>query len=85
MVSCMTPTRRVATTSRRRSEAGDTLVEILFAIVVFGMTSVAAFAGFTTLMSTSAQYRSIATIDTVLKTASTEVVAQLQDLSLIHI
>jgi len=75
----MTPTRRVATTSRRRSEAGDTLVEILFAIVVFGMTSVAAFAGFTTLMSTSAQYRSIATIDTVLKTASTEVVAQLQD------
>jgi YVTN family beta-propeller protein len=75
----MTPTRRATTASRRRSEAGDTLVEILFAIVVFSMTSVAAFAGFTTLMSTSAQYRIVATIDTVLKTASTEVVAQLQD------
>jgi hypothetical protein len=79
MVLCMTPTRRATTASRRRSEAGDTLVEILFAIVVFSMTSVAAFAGFATLMSTSAQYRSIATIDTVLKSASTQVVAQLQD------
>ena len=61
---------------RGRSEAGDTLVEVLLAIVVLGLTSVALLAGFGTMISSSAQYRSLATMDTVLRSASQQAVSQ---------
>jgi len=61
---------------RRRSEAGDTLIEVLLAIVVLGLTSVALLAGFATMISSSAEYRSLATIDTVLRSASQQAISQ---------
>ena len=61
---------------RGRSEAGDTLVEVLLAIVVLGLTSVALLAGFGTMISSSAQYRSLATMDTVLRSASQQAISQ---------
>ena len=61
---------------RGRSEAGDTLVEVLLAIVVLGLTSVALLAGFGTIISSSAEYRSLATMDTVLRSASQQAISQ---------
>jgi type II secretory pathway pseudopilin PulG len=40
---------------RRRSEAGDTLIEVLLAIVVLGLTSVALLTAFGTIISSSAE------------------------------
>jgi type II secretory pathway pseudopilin PulG len=49
------------------SEAGDTLVELLIALVVIGITATALLAGFSTSLSASAEHRNLATIDTALK------------------
>jgi type II secretory pathway pseudopilin PulG len=67
--------------SRRQSEAGDTLIEILIAIVVLGVASVALLLAFGTSLNGSATHRSLATFDTVLKTAADEVTSQLQQQS----
>jgi type II secretory pathway pseudopilin PulG len=61
---------------RRRSEAGDTLVEVLLAIVVLGLTSVALLTAFGTMISSSAEYRGLATMDTVLRSASEQAISQ---------
>jgi type II secretory pathway pseudopilin PulG len=61
---------------RRRSEAGDTLVEVLLAIVVLGLTSVALLTAFGTIISSSAEYRGLATMDTVLRSASQQAISQ---------
>jgi len=63
---------------RRRSESGDTLVEVLLAIVILGIASLAVILAFATSISGSAEHRSLATFDTVLRSASEEVVSQLQ-------
>jgi type II secretory pathway pseudopilin PulG len=63
---------------RRGSEAGDTLLEILIAIVVLGLASVALIVGFGTSISSSAEHRNLATFDTILATASQEAIAQIQ-------
>ena len=73
-VECPVPASTPA--DRGRSEAGDTLVEVLLAIVVLGLTSVALLAGFGTMISSSAQYRSLATMDTVLRSASQQAISQ---------
>ena len=52
---------------RDRSESGDTLVELLIAMTVIGLTAVALLSGFSTSLSASAEHRSLASIDTVLK------------------
>ena len=70
------PARASTPADPRRSEAGDTLVEVLLAIVVLGLTSVALLAGFATMISSSAEYRSLATIDTVLRSASQQAISQ---------
>jgi Tfp pilus assembly protein PilV len=61
--------RRIATRGNidRRSEAGDSLIEVLFAIVVIGLTVTAIMAALATSLSASAEHRSLATVDTVLK------------------
>ena len=64
---------------RRRSEAGDTLVEILLTLVVLGLAGIALMTAFATSISASAEHRSLATIDTVLKTASEQAMAQIED------
>lgn len=63
---------------RRRSEAGDTLIEVLLALVVLGLASVALLAAFGTTISSSAEHRSLATMDTVLRSASQEAVSQVE-------
>ncbi len=61
---------------RRRSEAGDTLIEVLLAVVMLGLTSVALLTAFGTIISSSAEYRGLATMDTVLRSASQQAVSQ---------
>ena len=63
----------------RRSEDGDTLIEVLLAIVILGLASVAIITAFATSISSSAEHRSLATFDTVLRSASQEAIAQLQE------
>jgi type II secretory pathway pseudopilin PulG len=63
---------------RRRSEAGDTLLEVLIAIVVLALASVALIVGFGTSISSSAEHRNLATFDTILATTSQEAIAQIQ-------
>ena len=61
-----------------RSEAGDTLIEILFAIVILGIASVALLVAFAASISASAVHRSIATFDTVIRSASQQAISQIQ-------
>jgi type II secretory pathway pseudopilin PulG len=63
---------------RRGSEAGDTLLEILIAIVVLGLASVALIVAFGTSISSSAEHRNLASFDTILATTSQEAIAQIQ-------
>jgi hypothetical protein len=63
---------------RRRSESGDTLVEVLLALVVLGLASVAILLAFSTTISSSAKYQGVTTLDTVLRTAAEEATTQLQ-------
>jgi hypothetical protein len=65
----------------RLSEAGDTLIEVLLAIVVLGMTSVAIIVAFATSISGSAEHRSLATMDTVLRSAAEQAISQIQQQS----
>lgn len=50
----------------RRDEAGDTLIEVLIALAVIGLTAAALLGAFATSISASAEHRRLATIDTVL-------------------
>ncbi len=65
----------------RRSEAGDTLVEVLLAIVILGIASVALLLAFGTSISGSASHRNLATFDTVLRTAAEETTSLMQQQS----
>ncbi|HUZ41829.1 MAG TPA: type II secretion system protein, partial [Acidimicrobiales bacterium] len=62
----------------RFSEEGDTLIEVLIAIVILGMASVALLVSFATSITASGTYRDVATLDTVLRSASEEVITQIQ-------
>jgi hypothetical protein len=62
-----------------RSENGDTLVEVLLALVVLGLASVALIIAFATSLSASAEHRSLATVNTVLATVSQEAIASIQE------
>ena len=63
---------------RRRSEAGDTLVEILITLAVIGIAATAIMLAFATSISGSGSHRNVATMDTMLRTASAEVSAAIQ-------
>ncbi len=62
----------------RSSEAGDTLVEVLLAIVILGIASVAILLAFATSISGSAEHRTQTTADTVLRTAAEKSIALVQ-------
>ncbi|MGH7175669.1 MAG: type IV pilus modification PilV family protein, partial [Minisyncoccia bacterium] len=64
-----------------RGEGGDTLIEVLFALVVLGLASLALIIGFSTSISASARHRKLATEDTVLATATQEVMSAIQNQS----
>jgi type II secretory pathway pseudopilin PulG len=63
---------------KERSEAGDTLVEVLIAMVVLGIAAVAMLLAFGTSISGSSEHTSLTTFDTVLRTASEEATALTQ-------
>jgi trimeric autotransporter adhesin len=62
----------------RRSEAGDTLIEVLLALVILGLASVALLLAFATSIAGSAEHRTLATADTVLRTVAEETISQMQ-------
>lgn len=66
---------------RRRSEAGDTLVEILIALSIIGIAATAILLAFATTISGSGAHRNEVTLDTMLRTASTEVSAAIEQQS----
>ncbi|HEY5112442.1 MAG TPA: prepilin-type N-terminal cleavage/methylation domain-containing protein, partial [Acidimicrobiales bacterium] len=70
--------RRCVRDTTDRSEAGDTLVEVLIALVILGVASVALLVSFATSITASGTYRDVATLDTVLRSASEEVITQIQ-------
>ena len=63
---------------RRRSEVGDTLVEILIALAVIGIAGTAILLAFATSISGSGEHRNLVTLDTMLRTASAEVTSTIQ-------
>lgn len=62
----------------RRSEAGDTLIEILLTVVILGGCAVALITTFGTAISASADYRSLAVNATVLRDVEQATFYQLQ-------
>ena len=72
-------TARTTVPERQRySESGDTLIEVLLALIVLGMASVALIIAFSTSISASAEHRKLANYDTVLATATQETIAAVQ-------
>lgn len=65
----------------QRDEAGDTLVEVLVAIVVLSLCGLALLLTFSTSITASVEHRSLATLDTVLRSASESATAQIQQQS----
>ena len=60
------PDLAAAGTCRVRSEAGETLIEVLLALIILGLASVALLTAFGTDISASAEHRSLANFDTAL-------------------
>ena len=61
-----------------RSEAGDTLVEILIAMVILGISGTAILGAFTTAIAGSGEHRTLATLDTVLRSYAETATYQIQ-------
>ena len=66
---------------RRRSEEGDTLVEVLITIAVISIAAVALLLAFATSISGSGEHRNLVTLDSMLRTASGEVTSAIQQQS----
>jgi trimeric autotransporter adhesin len=62
----------------RDRDAGDTLVEILISVAILGIVGAALIGGFLTAITTSSDYRAVASSDTVLRTAVDTVTSQMQ-------
>lgn len=62
----------------RTDETGDTLIEIVVAVVIIGLTVVALMGVLTTSVTSSAEYRSLASVDTVLKNFADAVKSDVQ-------
>jgi type II secretory pathway pseudopilin PulG len=63
---------------RARGERGDTLIEVLIALLVLGLTALALIIAFSTSISASQRHRDIATANIVLGTASQEALSQIE-------
>ena len=64
-----------------RGQTGDTLIELLIAIVLIATAGLSILTAFSTAIWGSVDYRTIATADTVLRTAAGEAISQLQQQS----
>ena len=62
----------------RWTEAGDTLVEVLLALVVLGLTSVALLIAFGTSISASSEHRTLTNVNTMLTSISQQVISKMQ-------
>ncbi len=74
-------TDSIADNEKDASEAGDTLIEVLFAIVILGIAGVALLTGFATSITSSAQHRQLVSQADSVRAATDEVLAQVQDAS----
>ncbi len=62
----------------RDSESGDTLIEVLLALMILGIAGVALLVGFATAITTSSEHRHLASLDSSVRAASAEAIAQVQ-------
>jgi hypothetical protein len=65
-------------TPRSHSEAGDTLVEVLLALLVLSLASVALIIAFSTSISASAEHRRLVTADLVVGSVSQNAIASIE-------
>lgn len=63
---------------RSRSEAGDTLVEILVALVVIGITAIALLTAFATAITSSSEHRNLANNNIALWSVAETAFSQIQ-------
>ena len=66
------------TAEGRYDERGDTLIEVLLAIVILGIAGVALLTAFATAITASSEHRHLATLDSSVRGASDQVIAQVQ-------
>jgi len=66
------------TTVEHPRDRGDTLLEVLLALLVIGIGAVAILLAFTTTIIGSSEYRTLATVDTVLRSAAESATSQIQ-------
>ena len=70
---------RTSPSSRDRySEDGDTLVEVLAALVVLGIAAMALLFGFATSINASAEHRNLASLDSSVRIAANQAIADVQ-------
>ena len=62
----------------RFTDRGDTLIEVLLALVILGIAGVALLTGFATSITASGTHRNLATLDTSVRTASNEAISEVQ-------
>src|SRR5580698_8274926 len=60
-------------------ERGDTLIEVLVALVVLGITALAIIIAFSTSISASQEHRDLATANIVMANYSQQAIAQIQE------
>ena len=63
---------------RQQGERGETLIEVLLALLVVGIGAVAILLAFTSTIIGSSEYRTLATVDTVLRSAAESATSQIQ-------
>jgi type II secretory pathway pseudopilin PulG len=61
-----------------RSERGDTMIEVLLALIVLGLTSVALIVAFSTTLSASAEHRALTSGDIAVNNYSQQVIAGIE-------
>ncbi len=69
---------RISRTAPGCGERGDTLIEVLVALLVLGLTALALIIAFSTSISASQRHRDIATANIVLGTASQQALSQVE-------
>ena len=74
----VTAEHRVKAHVRDRDQRGDTLIEVLLALMVLSLTAVALILAFSTSIAGSADHRRLATANIVLASASQQAIAQIQ-------
>src|ERR1019366_2711762 len=65
----------------RRGDCGDTLIEVLIALVILSITVVSLLVAFSTAFSSSATHRNLAVTDTVLRSVAEQVYSSFQQTS----